>query len=39
MSSIGNLVDHPSTIGGWVGGLNPAQGPVAQRLEQRTHNP
>jgi hypothetical protein len=39
MGSIWKLVDHPSTIksGGW--GEIPLYGPVAQRSEQRTHNP
>jgi hypothetical protein len=39
MNSNGELVDHPSTIELDGRGEIPLYGPVAQRLEQRTHNP
>jgi hypothetical protein len=39
MTSNGKLVDHPSTIELDERGEIPLYGPVAQRLEQRTHNP
>jgi hypothetical protein len=39
MGSIWNLVDHPSTIESGGRGEIPLCGPVAQRSEQRTHNP
>ena len=39
MTSTGNGVDHPSTIDGLTISAIPLYGPVAQRLEQRTHNP